>query len=318
MSQTQQTANWKDNTADLSPEMFEIVGADKNATRLLRPHISFLEDAWKRFKKNKLAVFGLCLLIFLTIMVIIGPVIAPHPHAETNIKASYHAADKEYWFGADKLGRDYFARVWQGGRVSIFIGVVGALICAVVGCIYGGIASYFGGIVDDIMMRIVEILSSIPYLLVVILLSLALDAKGVKTLLLAMCLTGWTGIARLVRSQMLTLRNSDFILAAKLLGVKPFKIVTSHLIPNTIGIIIVNVTFRVPSLIFSEAFLSFLGLGIQSPDTSWGALCSAAQTVFTFRPYLMFYPAICIALTMLAFTLMGDGLRDALDPRQRK
>ena len=313
-----QNSNWKNDTQGLSPELFVIEGVDTGSTRLLRPHISFLQDAWKRFKKNKLAIFGLCLLIFLTIMVIIGPNITKHPHYETNIAASYHEADSEYWFGCDKLGRDYFARVWQGGRVSITIGVLGALICAIVGCIYGGIASYFGGWVDSLMMRIVEILSSIPYLLVVILLSLWLEAKGIKTLLLAMCLTGWTGIARLVRSQMLTLRNSDYVLAAKLLGVKPLKIVTSHLIPNTVGIIIVNITFRVPSLIFSEAFLSFLGLGIQSPDTSWGALCSGAQTIFTFHPSLMFWPALCIALTMLAFTLMGDGLRDALDPRQRK
>jgi len=311
-------SDWVNNTEGLTPEMFKTVGVDTTKDRVLRPHISYWQDAWRRFRKNKLAVFGLILLIFLTVMVIFGPIIAPHPHQDTNIKESYHPIDSEYWFGADKLGRDYFARVWQGGRVSIFIGITGALICAVIGCIYGGIASYFGGRIDTFMMRIVEILSSIPYLLVVILLSMWMDAKGVKTLLLAMTLTGWTGIARLVRSQMITLRNSDYVLAARLLGVRPMKIVTSHLIPNTIGIIIVNITFRVPSLIFSEAFLSFLGLGIQAPDTSWGALCSAAQTVFTFKPYLMFFPAICIALTMLAFTLMGDGLRDALDPRQRK
>ncbi len=310
--------DWKNDTEGLTPEMFQTIGVDTTQDRVLRPHISYWQDAWRRFKKNKLAVFGLILLIVLTVMVIFGPIIAPHNYADTNIAESYHPIDSEYWFGADKLGRDYFARVWQGGRVSIFIGISGAFICAVIGCIYGGIASYFGGKVDSVMMRIVEILSSIPYLLVVILLSLWLEAKGIKTLLLAMCLTGWTGISRLVRSQMITLRNSDYVLAAKLLGVSPLKIVTTHLIPNTIGIIIVNITFRVPSLIFSEAFLSFLGLGIQSPDTSWGALCSGAQTIFTFRPYLMFFPAMCIALTMLAFTLMGDGLRDALDPRQRK
>ncbi len=310
--------DWMNETEGLSPEMFQIVGVDESKDRVLRPHISYWQDAWRRFKKNKLAVFGLFLMIVLTILVVFGPIIAKHSFEETNIAESYHPIDKDYWFGADKLGRDYFARVWQGGRVSIIIGVTGAFICAFVGCIYGGIASYFGGKIDSFMMRIVEILSSIPYLLVVILLSLWLDAKGIKTLLLAMCLTGWTGIARLVRSQMITLRQSDYVLAAKLLGVKPLKIVTSHLIPNTIGLIIVNITFRVPSLIFSEAFLSFLGLGIQSPETSWGALCSAAQTVFTFKPHLMFFPAICIALTMLAFTLMGDGLRDALDPRQRK
>lgn len=309
---------WRTDTEGLSPDQFQIVGADRNAEGILRPHVTYLQDAWRRLKQNKLSMFGLILLCFLTIMVIIGPMISPYDYESVNPVIKNQPPSSEHWFGTDSLGRDYFARVWQGGRISIIIGLSGALISAVVGCIYGGLSAYFGGRVDTLMMRIVEILNSVPYLLVVILLSLTLDSKGIGTLLLAMTLTGWCSIARLVRAQMLQIRSSDYVLAARLLGVSPMKIVLQHLIPNTFSVIIVAVTFRIPSYIFGEAFLSYVGLGVQAPQTSWGALCSQAQVSLVFHPYLMFLPAGAIAMTMLAFTLLGDGLRDALDPRMRK
>lgn len=302
----------------LTPELFETIGADENAEPVLRPHITYLQDAWRRLKQNKLSMFGLALLIFLTVMVIIGPMISPHSHETVNPALKNQWFSSEHWFGTDALGRDYFARVWQGGRISIIIGLSGAFISAVIGCLYGGVSAYFGGRVDTIMMRIVEILNSVPYLLVVILLSLALDSKGIGTLLLAMTLTGWSSVARLVRAQMLQIRGSDFVLAARLLGTPPLKIITRHLIPNTLSVIIVAVTFRIPSYIFGEAFLSYVGLGVQAPNTSWGALCSQAQLGLRFNPHLMFLPAGAIAMTMLAFTLLGDGLRDALDPKLRR
>ncbi len=310
--------SWCTNTEGLSPEQFQIVGADKESEAILRPHITYLQDAWRRLKQNKLSMFGLILLCILTVMVIFGPIISPYDYESVNPAIKNDPPSAEHWFGTDTLGRDYFARVWQGGRVSIIIGLSGALISAVAGCLYGGISAYFGGRVDTIMMRIVEILNSVPYLLVVILLSLVLDSKGIGTLLLAMTLTGWCSIARLVRAQMLQIRSSDFVLAARLLGVRPVKIVIQHLIPNTFSVIIVAVTFRIPSYIFGEAFLSYVGLGVQAPQTSWGALCSQAQVSLVFHPHLMFLPAGAIAMTMLAFTLLGDGLRDALDPRLRK
>ena len=206
----------------------------------------------------------------------------------------------------------------SGRRAALLIGITGAVISSVVGCIYGGIAAYFGGIVDDIMMRIVEVLLSIPYLIIVILISVVTDSKSLGTLMLALTLTGWCGIARLVRGQMLQLKSQEFVLAANALGVSPIKTILKHMIPNTISLIIVAITFDIPGYIFSEAFLSYIGLGIQAPNTSWGALASAAQQNFMFYPYQMLFPALMIALTMLSFTLLGDGLRDALDPKQRK
>ncbi len=309
---------WRTDTEGLSPEQFVTVGADKDAEAILRPHITYFQDAWRRLRQNKLSMFGLILLCILTVMVVLGPVISPYDYESVNPVIKTQPPSAEHWFGTDSLGRDYFARVWQGGRVSIIIGLTGAAISAVAGCIYGGLSAYFGGRVDTVMMRVVEILNSIPYLLVVILLSLMLDSKGIGTLLLAMTLTGWCSIARLVRAQMLQIRGSDYVLAARLLGVSPMKIVLQHLIPNTFSVIIVAVTFRIPSYIFGEAFLSYVGLGVQAPQTSWGALCSQAQVSLVFHPHLMFLPAAAIAMTMLAFTLLGDGLRDALDPRMRR
>ncbi|MBQ9306890.1 MAG: ABC transporter permease, partial [Clostridia bacterium] len=172
--------------------------------------------------------------------------------------------------------------------------------------------------VDAIMMRIVEIESSIPYLIVVIMLSLMMNDSGVGSILLALCIVGWCQTARLVRGQVLQLVNSDYVIAARTLGVSNWKIIRRHMIPNTMSVIIVNLTFRIPSYIFSEAFLSFVGLGISSPNTSWGMLASAGKETMLFYPYQMFFPALMIALTMLSFTLFGDGLRDALDPKLRR
>ena len=254
----------------------------------------------------------------MVIMVIFGPAISGYNFEQMDTSAINQTPNAQHWFGTDSLGRDLFARVWQAGRVSLAIGIVGAVVASVVGSIYGGIASYFGGIVDDIMMRIVEVLLSIPYLIIVILISVVTDSKSMGTMMLALTLTGWCGIARLVRGQMLQLKSQEYVLAANALGVSPFKTIMRHMIPNTIGIIIVAITFDIPGYIFSEAFLSYIGLGIQPPDTSWGALASAAQQNFMFYPYQLFFPSIMIALTMLSFTLLGDGLRDALDPKLRK
>ena len=168
------------------------------------------------------------------------------------------------------------------------------------------------------MMRIVEILISIPYLLLVIILRLALNSNGVGTLILAMTITGWCGLARLVRGQILSLKEQDYIMAARVLGVSNKDIIIKHLIPNTLNVILVSISFDIPGYIFGEAFLSYLGLGVQPPETSWGLMCSLAQQVFQFYPYQLFFPALMIGLTMLSFTLLGDGLRDALDPNLRQ
>ncbi len=302
-----------------APGDFEIVGADTaQSERFARRPVTYWGDALRRFRQNKLAVAAFFLLLLITIMTIAVPMLSPYDYAKQDLKVRKQWPSADHWFGTDDLGRDLFTRVWQGGRVSIAIGVLGALIVAAVGCVYGGIAAYFGGWVDMLMMRIVEILSSVPNLLVIIMMSIILDSSSIPTLLLAMTITGWCPVARLVRSQMLQISRSEYVMAARVMGVPPLQIVLRHMIPNTLSLIIVNITFRVPGFIFSEAFLSYVGLGVQPPNTSWGALASAGQANLLFYPYMMLFPSLFIALTMLCFTLMGDGLRDALDPKLRR
>lgn len=304
---------------EIMDEKFKIIGCqDSDSEKIARPAMTYWQDAWRRLKSNNVAMVSIGILIALIVMTIIGPHITPYSHEEMIVEERNMGPSAKHWFGTDELGRDIFTRVWKGGRVSMLIGVVGAFVVSVVGCIYGGIAAYFGGKVDTIMMRIVEILVSVPYLIVVILISIITESKGMGSILLALCITGWCGTARLVRGQILQLKEQDFVLAAEALGMSPGKIVLKHLIPNTIGVIIVSITFDIPGFIFSEAFLSYIGLGVQSPDTSWGAMASAAQNNLLFYPYQLFFPALMIALTMLSFTLLGDGLRDALDPRLRQ
>lgn len=303
----------------LDRELFAQIGIDdREAERIARPRVSYARDAWRRFRENKIATLSLVLLVLLMLLVILGPAISGYSFEQIDPTSRNATPSAQHWFGTDKLGRDLFARVWQGGRVSMIIGIVGALVSSTIGCIYGGVSGYFGGRVDDIMMRIVEVLISVPYLIVVILLSVVLQSKSLFTLILAMTITGWCGIARLVRGQVLQVKSQEYIMAAQALGVSPWRIILRHVIPNLLSVVIVAITFDIPGYIFGEAFLSFIGLGIQSPNTSWGALASSAQSLYTFYPYQLFIPALMIALTMLAFTLLGDGLRDALDPRQRR
>ncbi|MCY6356405.1 ABC transporter permease [Clostridium sp. ZS2-4] len=304
--------------AELNKDMFEIIGCDnQDSDAIVRPNITYWQDAWRRLKQNKVAIFSMILLAIVAVMCAIGPYITKHPYTQQNMDMVNAAPNSEYWFGTDNLGRDLFSRLWIGGRVSIAIGIVGTIIEVVIGCLYGGISGYFGGRIDNIMMRIVEVLMSIPYMIVVIVISVVLE-RGIVSLLLALCLTGWTGMARMVRGQVMQLKQSEYVLAAQALGASSSRIILRHLIPNTIGIIIVYMTFDIPGFIFAEAFLSFIGLGIQPPNTSWGAMCSFGQAVMDFYPHELLFPAAAICLTMLAFNLLGDGLRDALDPKLRQ
>ncbi|KGK88932.1 ABC transporter permease [Clostridium sp. HMP27] len=303
---------------NLNKEKFKVLGYDaENADIIVRPNLTYWQDAWRRLKQNKVAMFSMILLVIIILMCIIGPWISPHKFSVQNTDKMNLSPNGEYWFGTDNLGRDLFSRLWIGGRVSITIGIIGTIIEVVIGCIYGGISGYFGGKVDDIMMRIVEILISIPYMLIVIILSIFMG-KGMMSLLIALCITGWTSMARMVRGQVMQLKQSEYVLAAQALGADPKRVILKHLIPNTIGVIIVYMTFDIPSFIFAEAFLSFIGLGIQPPETSWGAMTSFGQAVMDFYPYQLIFPALAISLTMLAFNLLGDGLRDALDPKLRQ
>ena len=304
--------------AEISRDKFKIVGIDKTKSEsIVRPNLTYWQDAWRRLKRNKVALVSLIVLIVIVLMCVIQPLIAGENYAVQNMGEMNQGPSAKHFFGTDNLGRDLFDRLWIGGRVSLIIAFVGTLIECLVGIIYGGISGYFGGRVDNIMMRIVEILNSIPYLIIVILIAVRLG-NGILPLLIALCITGWTGIARMVRGQVMQLKESEYVMAAKTLGASPLWIIFKHMIPNSLGIIIVYITFDIPSYIFAEAFLSFIGLGIQPPETSWGAMASAGQQVMLFYPSQLIFPSLAIAITMLAFNLLGDGLRDALDPKLRQ
>lgn len=305
--------------AELNKDKFKIIGCDaEDANAIVRPNITYWQDAWRRLKQNKVALLSLILLVLIVIMCIIGPYLSGKDYVEQNLDIANKMPGNGYWFGTDNLGRDMFSRLWIGGRVSILIGIIGTIIEVLIGCVYGGVSGYFGGKVDDVMMRIVEILNSIPYLLLVIIMAVVLKKQGMLSLIVALCITGWTGMARIVRGQVMQLKNSEYVLAATALGANSNRIILKHLIPNTIGVIIVYVTFDIPGFIFAEAFLSFLGLGIQPPNTSWGAMCAFGQSVMQFYPHELIFPGVAICITMLTFNLLGDGLRDALDPKLRK
>lgn len=304
---------------ELNKEKFKIIGCENaNSNEIVRPNITYWQDAWRRLKKNKVATGSMYLLLLITVL----SIIAPFMRAKFGINGVSEAtmnlnANSVHWFGTDNLGRDLWVRVWYGTRVSVFIGIAGAIMELVIGVVYGAIAGYFGGKVDNIMMRIVEILNSIPYLILVLLIVLVLG-KGIASLIIAMGITGWVGMARLVRGQILSIKEREYVLAAEALGSGPWRIIFKHLLPNTVGVMIVDVTFAVPSYIFAEAFLSFIGLGVQSPNTSLGALCASATSNLMFYPFQLFWPSLIISLIMLSFNLFGDGLNDALDPKQRQ
>ncbi|MDY3947189.1 MAG: ABC transporter permease [Ezakiella sp.] len=291
---------------------------DQEAEKIARPIITFWQDVWRRLKQNKASMFSLVLIALLVILCAVGPFMNEFDFKTQDSKTKNLSPNSTHWFGTDSAGRDIWTRTWKGGRVSLTIGLVCAFVAMIVGVIYGSIAGLAGGWVDTVMMRFVEILSSLPYLLLIVLVQLWLDKQTFGTMLLALIVTSWTGTSRMVRAEVLRIKSEEYVLAARVLGVKAWKIITRHLIPNAMSIVIVGVTFDIPGFIFSEAFLSYMGLGLMPPDVSWGIMSSQAQQQLMFYPYQLFFPTLMIALTMLSFTLLGDGLRDALDPKLRK
>lgn len=297
---------------------FEVVGTNGlDAEKISSPSITFWSDVWRRFRSNKLSVFGLGLLSVIILMVCFGPMISGKDYQFIDYSLANLKPCAEYWFGTDEMGRDIFTRVCMGGRISIIIGLACTAVSFVIGSALGGIAGYFGGKVDDFLMRVIEIISSIPYLVLVVILSFVMG-RSMFSLVFALTIMSWTGTARMVRGQVMQLKSQDFISAAIALGASPMRIILKHLLPNTLGIIIVNLTLSVPNFIFSESFLSYIGLGVRPPETSWGALASLYQTRLMFDPYQLFFPCLLIVLTVLSFHLVGDGLTDALDPKLRK
>lgn len=304
-------------------------------------------DAWKRLLKNKLAVFGMVVLAIMVIVVTFGP---PILRWATGITADAIPADgdliksfppsAEHWMGTDEAGRDMFARVLQGGRISLMVGIISTLVSLIVGVSYGAVAGYLGGRIDNIMMRIVDVIYAIPYILIVIVLLSVFggpntpkwiqsvsDTFGgannaglsqIFLLFFALGLVSWLTMARVVRGQILSLKNQEFVLAAKATGVSTPSIIFRHLVPNALGPVIVYATLTVPSVMLTEAFLSFLGLGVQAPYASWGSLCADGIKNIAIFPWQLIFPGVTMALTLFSLNFLGDGLRDALDPQTRK
>jgi len=334
----------------ISKDMFAPAHIDpSNSEKIAKPSLNFWQDSWLRVRKNKGAVVSMIILLIMIIMAFVGPMITPYDYDTQNTKHNnlppriqglenvhwlpfdgtltrrdgneYNAyevrkVDAYYWFGTDNLGRDQFARVWKGTQVSLFIAFMAALIDMAIGVAYGAISGYLGGRTDSVMQRIIEVIVGIPNLIIVVLMILVLK-PGIIPIIIALTITGWTSMARVVRAQVLKFKGQEFVLAAKTLGASNSSIIFKHMIPNMFGVIIINTMFSIPNAIFFEAFLSFIGLGLQEPHASLGTLVNAGFKSMIAFPYQMIIPSIMIALIMVCFNLVADGLRDALDPKMR-
>lgn len=287
-----------------------------------RPTVGYWKDAWRRLKTNKVALTAFVVIIISILAAIFIPFVSSYTYDGTDLNATNLAPNSEHMLGTDSLGRDLLVRIMYGARYSLLIGCVAALINLVIGVFYGGIAGFFGGKVDNIMMRIVDVLYSIPTIIYVILLMAFFSSKdggsGVSNIIIALSISYWVGMARIVRGDILQLKNQDFILAAKSLGASKMRILCKHLIPNCLSSILVTLTLLIPEAIFTEAFLSFLGLGINAPLASLGTLCNDAMKVIYTYPYQLLFPALMICIIILSFNLFGDGLTEALDPKNQR
>lgn len=296
----------------LSEEMFEpLPDSEKNSEFIAMSSKTFLQDTWRKFKKNKLALTGLIFLSLMVLAVILVPLLSPYTYEMQDLASKNQMPSLQHPFGTDKLGRDILVRVMYGGRISLAIGFAAAAINLCIGIVYGGIAGYFGGKVDNVMMRIIDIIYSVPDLLYVILI-LMVFGNSVSSMLLAICMTSWVQMARQVRTQVLSLKQMEFALAARVIGASKKRILFKHLVVNALGPIIVCLTMMVPSAIFTEAFLSFVGIGITPPQSSWGLLANDCRSLFFTYPVQIIWPIASICLTILSLNFIGDGIGEAL------
>lgn len=303
---------------NLTPDMFQPIQINDSAqNRIARERVGFWKDAWRRFRSNIGAMIGLALIILIAFFAIVGPSLNSYDHETQDIKNQNREAYGDHYFGTDSFGRDLWTRTWYGAKISLLIAFLAAFFDVVIGVTFGGVSGYFGGRVDNFMQRIIEILYSIPNLIVIILMLMIFE-PGILPIALALSITGWVPMARIVRAQILKLKSQEYVMAARTLGASHKRILTKHLIPNVMGPIIIAVTFAIPSAIFFEAFLGFIGLGLRPPEASLGVLVNEGSKYLQIFPYQLFIPATILSLIMLAFNLVGDGLRDALDPRMRK
>lgn len=312
---------------------FKWVGPDKKSGEaIVRKSVTYWQDAMRRLIKNRTAFVCAIFIVLMLLATLILPVLSPfsiqeqhygHTNADmfTVCDQAGPTEGQMHLFGTDSLGRDIYTRTWDGGRVSLFIAFVAVFINFIIGIIYGGISGYIGGALDNILMRIIEIINGIPYLMIVILLKMIVghnDPSGIVSLIVAYAAVGWTGMARLVRGQIVSLKEQEYVVAARALGAGAPRLIAKHLLPNAMSVIIVNITLAIPNAIFTEAFLSFIGMGVSVPNCSWGSLANDGVVNMRLYPSQLIIPAACISLIMLSFNLLGDGLRDALDPKLRR
>ena len=297
----------------LTQEDFIPVGIDERQTEeLMRPSASYWTGVLRRLRSNKVAIFSLLVLAVIVVLAVAAPIVGP-AYEQTDLLHTNESPSFTHWFGTDGSGRDLWSRVWIGARVSLAIGLFGALLPEFVGIFLGGIAGFFGGWVDMLIMRIIDVGVCIPSLVYITLVMLVMDS-GPVAIIVAISLTGWMGTARMVRGRIMQFKSREFVLASRTLGASSLHLIFRSILPNILGQLVVNITSAIPSAIFTEAYLSFIGLGIKSPMTSLGQLSQVGVTNYRLYPYQLFIPGTVISVTILMFYLFGNCLRDALDP----
>ena len=322
---------------DPPDEYFEQV-AEEEKLQLdkMRAATTYWKDAFRRFKKNKVAVIAACVLFFIVLCAIVVPIVSPYSYDQQIRTETRQAPSLRHPLGTDMHGRDVLVRLMIGTRISLLVGFISTVMVLIIGATYGGFATFFGGWTETIMMRIVDLIMAVPSLLVIILISVAMRAPlnhlieqggfwgqfsrigaGLLSIFIVFALFYWTGMARTVRGALVSVRSQEYVLAAQSMGAKPGRIIFRHMAPNGMGTIVVAATSQVPDAIFTESFLSFIGLGVSAPMASLGSMASDALNGFISYPYLLLFPAVVLALIILSLNLVGDGLRDALDPRLR-
>ncbi|HMP83075.1 MAG TPA: ABC transporter permease subunit [Verrucomicrobiota bacterium] len=274
-------------------------------------------DAWLRLRKNKMAVGGAIFILALALASFLSPFIAPHSYETQNLALGATPPSAQHWLGTDDLGRDLFSRILYGGRISLSVGLAATVVAVLIGVLYGTISGYIGGRVDMVMMRIVDILFSLPFIIFVILL-MVIYGRNIILLFMAIGAVEWLDMARIVRGQVLSLKKQEFIEAARALGLRKRRIILRHMIPNVLGIVIIYSTLIVPRVMLLEAFLSFLGFGVQPPMSSWGTLINEGARSMEEYPWLLIFPGLFFSTTLFSLNFLGDGLRDALDVRASK
>jgi oligopeptide transport system permease protein len=303
---------------ELAPELFEPVGSTTpDSNEIAGFSAGFWKDSWRRLKRNRGALTGLVVVLVLIVLAAVGPLASGYTPYEQDLSNQFVGPSAEHWFGTDDFGRDMWTRVWAGTRISLYIAFLAAFLDVIVGVSYGAVSGLFGGRVDEVMQRGVEVLNGIPSVIIVVLAMLVLK-PGIFTIGIALAINGWTYMALITRSRVLQLKGQEFVLASRSLGAGRMRLLVKHLLPNSLGPLIIQLMLTIPVAIFFEAFLSFISLGIQVPEASLGSLISDGYRELRFHPYLLWFPAAVLSLLMICFNLLGDGLRDALDPRMRR